>query len=76
MQLGSAQDQGSNTSKMMYQSMQAHQQNKPDATNLSQMNQTLTPHAPTDNLTMGLGGEDILTDGASQVRIEQDIKEM
>lgn len=25
---------------------------------------------------MGLGGEDIITDGASQIRIEQDIKEM
>ena len=29
-----------------------------------------------ENIAMGLGGEDIVTDGASYIRIEQDIKEM
>ena len=28
------------------------------------------------NVAMGLGGEDIVTDGASYIRIEQDIREM
>ena len=29
-----------------------------------------------EQMAMGLGGEDIITDGASQIRIEQDIREM
>ena len=40
------------------------------------INTTKTPMAVPEQMAMGLGGEDIITDGASQIRIEQDIKEM
>ena len=35
-----------------------------------------TPMGTSGSIAMGLGGEDIVTDGASYIRIEQDIKEM
>ena len=35
-----------------------------------------TPNAENERLAMGLGGDDIITDGASRIIIEQEIREM